>query len=133
MKRTLILAPLAAALALAVSGCQSVPDPASIPETTTIAELSQSGQSALDESNYRAAEVYYQLIIDRFGEDMSARTSAEFEIAHMRLKKKAWADAASRLDAIIARYDSAGGASLPPEFLVLAKNDRKRIPANAIK
>jgi outer membrane protein assembly factor BamD (BamD/ComL family) len=127
------MAPLAAAFLLAVSGCQSVPDPASIPETTTVAELSQKGQSALDENNERAAEVYYQLIIDRFGDDMSQRTAAEFEIAHMRLKKKAWADAASRLDAIIARYDTSGGASLPPEFLVLAKNDRKRIPANALK
>ncbi|HNY17361.1 MAG TPA: hypothetical protein PK542_10035 [Treponemataceae bacterium] len=133
MKRTLLSVPLAAALALAVSGCQSVPDPASIPAEKTVAELSQDGQSALDDSNYRAAEVYYQLIIDRFGDDIGAKTAAEFEIAHMRLKKKAWADAATRLDAIIARYDSTGGAGLPPEYLVLAKNDRARIPSSAKK
>ena len=51
----------------------------------------------------------------------------------MRLKKKAWADAATRLDAIIERYDSTGGAGLPPEYLVLAKNDRARIPSKATK
>jgi outer membrane protein assembly factor BamD (BamD/ComL family) len=133
MKRTLLLVPLAAALALAVSGCQSVPDPASISTDKTVAELSQDGQSALDDNNYRAAEVYYQLIIDRYGDDIGAKTAAEFEIAHIRLKKKAWNDAAARLDAIIARYDAEGGAGLPPEYLVLAKNDRARIPSSAKK
>ncbi|HNQ97632.1 MAG TPA: hypothetical protein PKH81_06050, partial [Treponemataceae bacterium] len=90
--------------------------------------LSQSGQAALDESNFKAAEVYYQLIIDRYGSDPAARTAAEFEIAHMRLKQKKWADARSRLETIIARYEEAGGAGLPPEYLVLAKNDLSKIP-----
>ena len=129
MKRTIVAASLLAVLLLAVSGCASVPDPSSIPPETTVADLSQNGQEALDDNNFKAAEVYYQLIIDRYGSDPKALTSAEFEIAHMRIKNKEWADAKIRLEAIIARYESTGGAGLPPEFLVLAKNDLKKVPA----
>jgi len=122
-----------AALIVSVTGCMSVPDPASIPADASVAELSQKGQSSLDDNNYKAAEVYYQTIIDRYGDDMGARTAAEFEIAHMRMKKKDWADAKSRLEAIIARYETAGGAALPPEYLVLARNDLARIPVKPVK
>lgn len=130
MKRTLVSASLAAIIALAIAGCASVPDPSEIPQETTVLELSQLGQEAIDDSNYKAAEVYYQTIIDRYGSDPAALTAAEFEIAHLRMKKKEWADAKARLEAIIARYETAGGASLPPEYLVLAKNDLARIPAD---
>lgn len=128
----------AAALACAVilfaaSGCMTVPDPSSIPEGTSVAELSQLGQSALDDNNYKAAEVYYQTVIDRYGTDMRAVTAAEFEIAHLRVKQGKWEDAKVRLDALIARYETTGGADLPPEYLVLAKNDRDRIPEAALK
>lgn len=119
---------LLAVLLLTVSGCQSVPDPASIPSEKTVAELSQLGQTAFDKGNYKAAEVYYQLIIDRYGTDLGALTGAEFEIAHLRMKSKTWDDARKRLETIIARFDSTGGAGLPPEYLVLAKNDLARIP-----
>lgn len=130
MKRTLLSASLATMIALAFAGCASIPDPATIPQDTTVLELSQLGQEAIDDSNYKAAEVYYQTIIDRYGTDPSALTAAEFEIAHIRMKKKEWVDAKARLETIIARYETAGGASLPPEYLVLAKNDLARIPAD---
>jgi outer membrane protein assembly factor BamD (BamD/ComL family) len=91
-------------------------------------ELSVKAQMALDKNNYKAAEVYYQVIIDRYGSDMAARTAAEFEIAHMRIKKSKWDEAKPMLEEIIKRYESTGGAGLPPEYLVLAKNDLAKIP-----
>jgi outer membrane protein assembly factor BamD (BamD/ComL family) len=130
MKLTVLPALFAASIALAFTGCATVPDPALIPQETSILELSQMGQESIDDSNYKAAEIYYQTIIDRYGSDSAALTAAEFEIAHMRMKKKDWVDAKSRLETIIARYEVAGGASLPPEYLVLAKNDLARIPAD---
>ena len=131
MKRNIMPALLSAALLLTMSGCMSVPNPAVIPTDKTVAELNQSAQTAFDKSKYRAAEVYYQTVIDRYGSDLGVLTAAEFEIAHLRMKKKAWADAKTRLETIIARYESTGGAGLPPEYLVLAKNDLKRIPVTA--
>lgn len=117
----------------AAAGCMTVPDPSSIPEGTSVAELSQLGQSALDDNNYKAAEVYYKTIIDRYGSDMRSVTAAEFEIAHLRVKQGKWEDAKIRLDALIARYETTGGADLPPEYLVLARNDLARIPEAALK
>ncbi len=131
MKRNFFPVLLGAVLLLALQGCMSVPDPASVPADLSIAELNQQGQKAFDASNYKAAEVYYQLIIDRYGTDLSALTGAEFEIAHLRVKQKSWEDAKTRLEAIIARYGESGGASLPPEYLVLARNDLARIPVAA--
>lgn len=133
MKRNIMPALLSAALLLTMSGCQSVPNPADIPTEMTVPELNQSAQTAFDKSNYRAAAVYYQTVIDRFGSDLGVLTAAEFELAHLKMKKKAWSDARTRLETIIARYESTGGAGLPPEYLVLAKNDLKRIPVTAKK
>lgn len=131
MKRNILPALLFSALVLAVTGCASVPDPASIPPDTTVLELSQLGQESIDDNNYKAAEVYYQTIIDRYGTDAKSLTAAEFEIAHIRMKKKNWSEASTLLEGIIARYETTGGTGLPPEYLVLAKNDLARIPAES--
>lgn len=109
------------------TGCKSVPDPQMLPPEMTIIELSQKGQESLDTNNYKAAKVYYQVIIDRYGTDMGALTAAEFEIAHILLKQKKWEDSKNMLETIISRYEVTGGASLPPEYLVLAKNDLERL------
>lgn len=95
---------------------------------STVIELSQKGQSALDANNYKAAEVYYQTIIDRYGSDTGVSIAAQFEIAHLRLKKKNYKDAEQRLTEIISAYKTTGGTSLPPEYLILAQNDLARIP-----
>ncbi len=138
MKRTMHRAFFAAAIpaaviVLAVSGCRTVPEPSSIPLETSVLDLSQKGQESIDVNNYKAAEVYYQLIIDRYGNDPAALTSAEFEIAHMRFKKKKYAEARPMYERIIARYAAEGGAQLPPKYLVLARNDLARIPTKAEK
>lgn len=128
MKRYSARAAVLVCCALILSSCMTVPYPSEIPADSTVVELSQKGQSALDANNYKAAEVYYQTIIDRYGTDASARISAEFEIAHMRIKKEKWDDARIRLEAIISAYETTGGTALPPEYLVLARNDLARIP-----
>ncbi len=128
IKRNLLAAVPCAALLLAIAGCASVPDPSKIPMELTVAELSQRGQAQLDDYNYKAAEVYYETIIQRYGTDLGALTAAEFEIAHIRIKQKKWDEAKPMLETIIARYDETGGAGLPPEYLTLARNDLARIP-----
>jgi len=129
MKRTILPALLSLTIVLIISGCMTVPKPADIPADQTVIQLSQKGQEALDKSNYKAAEVYYQLIIDRYGTDAAALTAAEFEIAHIKIKQKNYADAKTMLEAIVARYEAAGAVGLKPEYLVLAKNDLAHITA----
>ena len=116
----------AAAVALLVFSCKSVPLKEEIPEGLSVQELSLMGQNELDRNNYAAAEVYYETIIDRFGNDPRAVTAAEYEIAHIRVKQKHWKEARPLLERIVARYEGSGGAGLPPEYLVLARNDLRR-------
>lgn len=112
-----------------VVSCKSVPAKEEIPEDLTVAELSLMGQQALDKNNYKAAEVYYQVISERYANDMRAVTAAEYEIAHIQVKQKKWSDARPMLEQIIARYETTGGAGLPPEYLVLARNDLEKVIA----
>ncbi len=133
MKHTVFFTFLSALLVFATASCMTVPDPESVPEDLSVAELNQKAQEASDESNYKAAEVYYNLILERHGADSATATAAEFEIAHIRIKRNQYADAAQRLKTIIARYETSGGAELPPEYLVLARNDLARIPAEYLE
>ncbi len=118
---------LAFSLALSIISCKTVPLKEEIPQDLTTAELSLMGQKALDNNNYKAAEVYYQTIIERYSNDMSAVTAAEYEIAHIRVKQRHWSSARPLLEQVIARYETAGGAGLPPEYLVLARNDLEKV------
>ncbi len=85
------------------------------------------GQNALDRNNYAAAEIYYDTVLERYAGDIRVVTAAEYEIAHIRVKQEHWADAKPLLEKIIARYETTGGAGLPPEYLVLARNDLARV------
>ena len=121
------IAAAAIAAALMLSSCKSVPAKEEIPEELSMQELSLQGQNELDKNNYAAAVVYYEVIIERFGSDPRALTAAEYEIAHIRVKQKHWSEAKPMLQRIVARYEAAGGAGLPPEYLVLARNDLNRV------
>ena len=68
--------------------CMTVPKESEIPEDTTAADLTQKAQEAFDASNYRAAYAYYQIILNRFSTDESACVAAEYEIAHLHIKKR---------------------------------------------
>jgi len=129
MKRTILPALLSLSIVLIISGCMTVPKSGDVPADKTVIQLSQMGQESLDKSNYKAAQVYYQLIIDRFGTDIKALTAAEFEIAHIKIKQKNYTEARTMLEAIAARYETAGSVGLRPEYLVLVKNDLARITA----
>lgn len=112
---------------ISFASCKTVPKPEDLPPDMTIIELSQKGQESIDSNNYKAAKVYYQVIIDRYGTDTGALTAAEFEIAHILLKQKDWETSKAMLETIVSRFETTGGASLPPEYLILARNDLEKI------
>lgn len=117
-KATLIL--LIAALFLFTS-CQSIPK--DVPEDLTKADLIQLAQDSYEEGNKAAAQYYYELIIERFGDDPTARIVAQFEIAHLHIKAGDYDEAKPMLEEIIAAYDDPAVASAIPEYLKLAKID----------
>lgn len=105
--------------------CGSIPTVDTVPPNLTPTEIKQLAQEEFDKGNNRNSMAYYEILIMRYGSDISIRTSAEFEIAHILLKRKKWAEADQMLETIIARYESTGGAAITPKYYILAKNDYK--------
>ena len=112
---------LIAALSV-LTACQTVPT--SVPEGISEAELLQSGQAALDNSNYKAAEFYYAKVIELYGQNISSVIAAEYELAHIKIKRKNFTQAKPALERILAYYDDPQKAvSLPPAYKKLILND----------
>ena len=63
MKHKALFTSLSALLVFATVSCMTVPDPESVPDGLSVAELNLKAQESIDESNYKAAEVYYNLIL----------------------------------------------------------------------
>ncbi len=117
---------LIGAILLCLSSCMTAPK--SVPEDATVEDLTLLGQQSLDISNYKAAEVYYSTIIQRYGSDITVLVAAEYEIAHIRIKQKRWDEAEDILTRIVSYYDDAAPDMLPPHYKKLALIDLEKIP-----
>ena len=106
--------------------CMTVPKEADIQEDATAADSTQKAQESFDSGNYRAAEFYYRLILKRFAADESACTAADYEIAHIYIKRKKWRDAYTILETVLSKYEGQTGMYLPPDYYKLAKIDYAR-------
>ena len=106
--------------------CMTVPKESDIPEDANAADLTQKAQEAFDSGNYRAARVYYETILKRFADDDSACIAAQYEIAHLHIKRHQWKDAHAMLEKIIAQYEGPMAIHLPPDYYKLAKIDYAR-------
>lgn len=103
--------------------CGTIPTEATVSPDLTPTELNQKAQEELDKGYIKSALAYYEILLNRYGQDVSVRTGAEYEIAHIYIKQKKWLEADYMLKMIINRYETAGGASISPKYYVLAKND----------
>ncbi len=108
---------------LGITSCGTLPTEESVDPNLTPIEIKQLAQEEMDKGSKRNALAYYEILLNRYGSDMSVRSAAEFEIAHIYIKQKKWEDANALLKKIITRYESAGGAGLVPKYYVLAKKD----------
>ncbi|WP_428770952.1 hypothetical protein V1L52_03665 [Treponema sp. HNW] len=113
---------LVIAVLLTLTACQTVPT--SVPEGISEAELLQLGQAALDNSNYKAAEFYYGKVIELYGSNISSVVAAEYELAHIKIKRKNFSAAKPALERILAYYDDPQTAMvLPPAYKKLVRID----------
>ena len=116
----------ALALLLATLGCQSAPK--DIPQDLSAEELINLAQSSYDKGNVRAAQVYYETIIIRYGDQMDKLVEAEYEIAHLKVKQEKWQQAIPDLQRILSYYETDTTGSLPPAFKKLAELDMAKVP-----
>lgn len=119
-------------MSLLLTGCRTVPE--SVPEGISEAELLQLGQSSLDNSNYKAAEFYYTKVIEIYGQNISSVVAAEYELAHIKIKRKDFSTAKPALQHILAYYNDPQTASvLPPAYKKLVLNDLAKCEPKAEK
>ncbi len=116
---------LATSFCFAFASCGSVPE---IPADATATQLIQSGQDALEYSNYKAAETYYNAVIQRYGMDTATYIEATYELGHMYLKQKKYEQAYQKFDEILATFENAEIGVIPAAFKKLAQMGINQIP-----
>ena len=128
MKKTIFTFLLGLFLICAITSCQSVPT--DIPADLTETELFKLAQEAYDEGYTKAAAVYYETIIERYGSNLSTFVSAKFELAHLLVKEKKYKEAEPVLEEILGLYTDEYSSELPPEYKKLAEIDLAKIQKN---
>jgi len=97
-------------------------DPAKVPADLTSAKLFQSAQDAIRNEDYESANMYFNLIKNRFPNDDVIVLEANYNLAMVATKKERWDVALSGFKGVVAAYDNPEKkAKLPPQFLALSK------------
>jgi outer membrane protein assembly factor BamD (BamD/ComL family) len=98
-----------------------VSGPADIPENLSPAELIQRGQEASDKNKYTLALEYYEVLLQRYPENMEIVCAAEYEIAFLHYKQKKYSQAKNEFNTLLARYDTPDEELLPAQFKILSR------------
>jgi outer membrane protein assembly factor BamD (BamD/ComL family) len=104
--------------------------PLTIPEELSPAELIQRGQEALDKNKYDHALQYYEVLLQRYPDNMELVCTAEYEIAFIHYKQKKHSQARSELNKLLARYDTPDAELLPLQFKILSEIVLEKLPSN---
>ncbi|MBQ1832804.1 MAG: hypothetical protein II114_03410 [Treponema sp.] len=118
-----------AASVFAVVSCSSVPD--EIPDDDR--EIIQLAQNAADAGQTGLAKWYYGQLLEKYPDDPKIYVEANFEIAHIDIKKKKYDEAVPRLNEILHIYDNVAPGYLPGQYKKLAENDLAKVPEETLK
>jgi outer membrane protein assembly factor BamD (BamD/ComL family) len=95
--------------------------PVDIPENLSPAELIQRGQEALDKNRYDQALQYYEVLLEKYPENMDIVCAAEYEIAFIHYKQKKFSQSQDEFNSLLARYDTPDAELLPLQFKILSE------------
>ncbi|MBQ9539333.1 MAG: hypothetical protein IJU95_08670 [Treponema sp.] len=120
----------AAFLTLAFSSCETMGkvDPQSLPMETSDREIVQMAQKAFNNNNFKLSEQYYNVLLQRYGNNTVDYIIGKYEIAHIAVKKKDYSTAVPILEEILGIYSETPAGELPASYKVLAQNDLKKVP-----
>ena len=111
---------LAALIALSLFAACASKAPV-LSDDATASELIQRAQEASDKSDWANAITYYETARSRFGDDPNVLVTCEYETAFIHYKQGRLKLAQEEFLALIAKYETPEGASLPPSYLILAR------------
>ena len=130
MKKTIIFTSAVFALLTIFSGCQTVPT--EISEDLDARQLIQLGQDNYDTHHYLAAEIYFNTVLDRYGDDPKHYLEAKYELGHLYLKQKKYSAAYDNFMEIQEIYESVP-VGLPGSYRILCGIELAKIPEEKIK
>ncbi|HWR10611.1 MAG TPA: tetratricopeptide repeat protein [Rectinemataceae bacterium] len=130
MKNSRALGVLAAFLLLTVSlsvSCATKLPP--IPEDISSAEIIQKAQERSDLYDWKGAQYYYKALLEKFPNDQALVVSAMYELAFIEYKQGHYDAARVGLTAVLDKYATTEGASLPATWKILAEKVMAKLPA----
>jgi len=119
-RNTMKLCHITVFFSLAILAASCATQTVVIPEDLTAAELVQRAQEASDRNRYNTSLQYYETILERFSDDTTYTTAAQYEIAFIHYKQKRYDQSKAAFNALLDRYNSPEEALLPPQYKILA-------------
>ena len=116
--------------ALLILGCQTVPK--EISEDLDARQLIQLGQDNYDLHRYKAAQKYFNTVLERYGDDPKHFIEAKYELGHLYLKIKNYRAAWDNFSEIQEIYENVP-MGLPGSYKILCGIEMAKIPQDKIK
>ena len=104
-------------LSLALVSCMTIKE---IPEDKSAIQILQMGQNAANANSYSSAELCYNTVIERFGDDPYILVQAKYELGHIYAKQKKYDKAKIQFNEILMLYETNLG-KIPPKFKKLSE------------
>lgn len=118
-----------ATLALILISCNSVPD--EIPEDLDANQLIQLGQDNYDAGKYKASEMYFNTVLERYGSDAKHYIEATYELGHLYMKQKRYEEAIANFNEILEIYENVP-VGIPGAYKRLSQIELEKVPQKAL-
>ncbi len=99
-----------------------------LPMDTSDREIIQLAQAAFNNDNFKLANYYYNILLQRYGNNTVDYVIGNYEIAHIAIRKKDYTTAVPLLNEVLSIYDDTPTGYLPAAYKVLAQNDLNKVP-----
>jgi outer membrane protein assembly factor BamD (BamD/ComL family) len=100
--------------------------PVNVPPDMPPAKIVQKAQEAADVNKYNTALEYYEVLLERYGDEDEYFAVAEYEIAFIHYKQKNYTAARKGFETLLVRYRQERN-TLPPQFKTLSEKMLNRL------
>ncbi len=128
LKNVLKISLTTALLLVELNACNTMASKKELPMETTDKEIIQLAQQAFNNRNYKLSNHYYNVLLQRYGNNTVDYVIGTFETAHIAIKNKDYDTAVPLLNEVLEIYKNTPSGELPAAYRVLAQNDLNKIP-----
>ena len=104
-----------------------------VPDDLPPSKIIQRAQEASDRNRYRQSLRYYEVILERYPNNVDLVITAEYEIAFIHYKQKKYELSKSEFQTLLERYNKLDAEFLPPKYKILSEKVLVRIEEVQVK